>query len=389
MILTPEITQRIYAVKQLFRLATTQSQSNSAASRIASLTLLHDCIERFLLCCITATNESIGEKAEFSNYISILDKHFPKKVIPHRNELIALNKARVQSKHYGNVVDQDSLRRYVVTTNSFLQKSCQVIFSKTLESINYAIHIERVNTKSYVEKAIVEYENGDYEQAIISMRKAFFLVFEQQFDIRHSKDSVVNPLLSPLSLAPPHCQTAGWIMNNVKDPFDYIQIDRSYAESMCIRLGINPSEFENIRDITDDVYQYSNGKWIVREKLRPYDADEIKATCEYVIDTVVNFIWLEQNDIKRKAFQSQQKKAPIYIKRDSKVYGRASTQSRIIFTVPSDALSVTPIYKTPGIDDNDKFYYRVIFFYGLSIQSQYCDGYVLEEDAFEASTNIT
>jgi hypothetical protein len=94
------VIKRLVLSRYLFELARQNVRAEQETGDAATVNLLQDATEIFLVACLDHHNANLKPRAEFSNYLDKLSEtlDWP---MPLRRRLLEINKVRVASKHDG------------------------------------------------------------------------------------------------------------------------------------------------------------------------------------------------------------------------------------------------------------------------------------------------
>src|SRR5450631_3070522 len=95
------IINKLLLTRRLYELGKDNLASSNDLSQSIGVNLLQDAIEVFLLAVSEHTNANISNSTKFEQYIDLINEKIRPKELPFRTRLSALNKLRVNSKHYG------------------------------------------------------------------------------------------------------------------------------------------------------------------------------------------------------------------------------------------------------------------------------------------------
>jgi hypothetical protein len=122
-------------------------------------------------------------------------------------------------------------------------------FAIDLIEISLIVLLVEGEAKSYLNEAKELMSSSNFIEALIAIRKAIFIEFEEKYSIyRWHKIDKKDPLsqLGLMSKAPSHTRDREWIENSVKDPFDYLQIDPKALTLELLEMNISTENFWNL-----------------------------------------------------------------------------------------------------------------------------------------------
>lgn len=337
------------------------------------------------------TNETNNiESKSFDELLGELKKHKIK--IVKSGTIKALNKQRVIAKHYGQLTEPMSVVNYFTVAITFTNTLLQNVVGRTLDEILVTDVLNQGITKELVETAIIHAEKEQFLNALEYLRRAFYLSYENQYSIYNYR-TLVNP---PLSLrlftiggekAPHWTKNKAWILENVKTPLDYIQINHEQLKSDCIEWGVSTASVENFRRLTPKLVQTEHDHWHI-DYTTSYAANELNnENFKFCLELLLDFL------LKKQEFESSHKwpktdniipAPPIYVGKN--IYQNASTESKVEGVVQSNYYyNVLRIVTGFNIDEE----YLYVHLYPIDTQDpngyilnygNHIHGYLLNED---------
>jgi hypothetical protein len=194
--------------------------------------------------------------------------------IPKSSTLRALNRERVNIKHFGQVADPVTVSNFFAAATSAIHAILRRAVGRTLDEIMLHELLKDGAEKSYIRDAIRKLESGDFRGACVDVRKALYIGIEEQYSIEEWIDYVpssthgVGLFLQKNNFkAPFHTRNAAWIQKNVREPLDYIQIDSDRLRMDLLEWGIPPRAFNDLRYLTPRVFRFraDPNAWVVEE----------------------------------------------------------------------------------------------------------------------------
>ncbi len=109
---TPEEAQRLALIRYQLTLALQQAEQPSPRNGLSILGF-QDVLESFLYLAAEHFHAAVTRKMEFDKLIDAVSEKMPDgRPLGYRAQLLALNNARVNLKHYGNLPDQRTVERH-------------------------------------------------------------------------------------------------------------------------------------------------------------------------------------------------------------------------------------------------------------------------------------
>lgn len=185
--------------------------------------------------------------------------------VPKSGTLKTMNKLRVTAKHHGQVMDPLMVQQHLSDSKVVIDAVLKAAVGKALREVFLTELIgKKTVSRPFLNEAVKHLEAGNYFDALIETRKAFFFEFEFDYCIYPFRNKGLHDPWRPALLgilfggrkAPYYTRNAEWIRANVKTPFDYIQIDEDHWRLDAMEWGINTQTLNNIRRLTPDVIQF-------------------------------------------------------------------------------------------------------------------------------------
>jgi hypothetical protein len=291
----PEAFNGLLTAKTLFDSAERFCRSTNEHVTTAGVVMLQDAVELFFLACVlehASDGEDLKlEKAGFPELMAALRARGIK--IPRSGTLIAMNKARVVGKHYGQPCAPSAAAGYLDAARAAVETAVREVFSISISGIFSASLLKDGIGKSYLLAAQEAFDRGDFGTALMQVRQALFVEFES--------DYFVGDYRGPLGTvptrgykAPLHARNQEWALSRA-DPLDLLIIDYERLRFDLLELGISVQEFYNVRNRTPVMVELTSGDWRtgLLDMFTPYVPDREKA--EYCIDRTVSFVYKKQS----------------------------------------------------------------------------------------------
>ncbi|MGZ0008311.1 hypothetical protein [Burkholderia gladioli] len=241
----------------------------------AGLIVLQDAVELAFLALLIekqVDEDRAIENLTFDEMIAQLGKIGLK--VPKSGTLRAMNKLRVTAKHYGQVMEPITVQGHLNAARVALDSVLFSAVGKTFREIFLVEIVGEIASRPYLDAAASALANKNYIQSLIETRKAFFIEFEDNYCIYPYRNYNQNPpftgllglaILSSGHKAPAWTKNSTWISANIKDPFNYIQINHETWRIDAIEWGINTQILNNIQRLTPDAVRLEAfGEWHIR-----------------------------------------------------------------------------------------------------------------------------
>jgi hypothetical protein len=363
--------------RSLYYMAKENVASASGIKLSIASNLLQDSVECFLLALSEHVGADVGLRTEFDKYFEQINLKIAPRKLPFKSRLIALNKLRVNSKHYGLEPARAELEPLLTTTWEFFDEVMRVDFGKEFATISLIDILRDGEAKKFLHDAELAYETQDYAKCLVDCRKALFVTLECHYDAqpflngRHGLG-----LLSFGSRVPYFAQDKKYIEEHVKEPTDYVIYEHNEIEMELMKNGVDSIAYWNVWRLTPKVYR-KNGEtlWVIKHDFRKLDTDGIKDRAEYVLlSTTEMLLAFDQNQSRTRS--ADYRRFYLTLKRDSvPVYSKASKLSTIEQTTAIGIRQLDCDFRVEGLDGSGAFW-KVMHGAG----NTYIYGFIHEED---------
>lgn len=266
--------QTLITARALFEQAERHCGLGDRYLATAGLIVLQDAVELVFLAVLIEKEldeERAIEKFTFDEMISAIGQIGIK--VPKSGTLKAMNKLRVTAKHYGQVMEPLTVQVHLNAAKVAIDAVLNSAVGKPLREVFLAEVVGNTISRPFLDEAVSALADGDYVQALVATRKAFFLEFERDYCIYpYRNTAATEPFAGGLLgifgggwKAHYWTHNSEWIRDKVKTPFDYVQINYETWRIDAIEWGINTQTLNNIRRLTPEAVQLEkNGEWYVR-----------------------------------------------------------------------------------------------------------------------------
>ncbi|WP_144161243.1 hypothetical protein [Paraburkholderia sp. BCC1885] len=268
--------QTLITARALLEQAERQAGLGDRYLATAALIVLQDAVELVFLAVLIEKQldeERAIEKLTFDEMISAIGQLGIK--VPKSGTLKAMNKLRVTAKHYGQVMEPLTVQSHLNAAKVAMDAVLNSAVGKPLREIFLTELIGNTVSRPFLDDAASALADGEYARALIAARKAFFLEFEHEYCIypyrhRSANEPMSGGLIGLAMLgsgwkAHYWTRNAEWIRDNVKTPFDYVQINHETWRIDAMEWGINTQTLNNIRRLTPQVIRLEvDGAWYIR-----------------------------------------------------------------------------------------------------------------------------
>jgi hypothetical protein len=368
----PSTLNTLMVAKSLFGEAKYLVNSGDKHSCTAGLILLQDFVELVVLATLDELDVDEQRNLESKSFDELLGE-LKKRGVPviKSGTIKALNKQRVISKHYGQLAEPASVVNYYNVALSFVDNALQSVLGAKLQEIFLTDILRDGPIKELVKYSIAMAEQKRFLEALIGLRKAFFVAYEFEYCIyafRDREENQTGALWGFLGLGASGGMKAyywtrnkQWIGENVKKPTDYIQINHEQLKTDCMELGVSTVDIENFRRLTPDAVRTENETWHY-EYTTIYAANELdQENFNYCLDLLIDFLLKKQEHDSSRRYPKRDKSIPappIYI--GKRVFDKPSQDSSVISIVQENYYySVEKVVS--GFNADERFLYVHIY----------------------------
>jgi hypothetical protein len=172
-VVTPEEAQRLALIRYQLTLALQQAEQPSPMNGLSVLGF-QDVLESFLYLAAEHLHAQIRRTSDFDKLFDAVSDNMPDgRPLGYRAQLLALNTARVNLKHYGNLPDPRTVERHRLSTLAFLEEETPRAFGIGFEDISLTVFIRDATARRHVEEAERVWRDGDAGQTMAALRMAF------------------------------------------------------------------------------------------------------------------------------------------------------------------------------------------------------------------------
>lgn len=374
------IIKRLTLARYFYDLASDNARSDAEVSSFAAINLLHDAIEIFFLACAEQLNAIVKPNTPFEQYIERINQKISPKELPLRRPLIEINKIRVNSKHHAIAPKADEVRRLILLSREFFDEASAQIFSTEFWSITLVDQLNPGESRDVLGDAEDAYRRGEWIECLMACRKAFFLEFEQAYDISEfiDPDASKKGFFGPYSDAPYHAHNKKYIDDYVNDPFDFIVLDYAKLERDLLVKGIDPTVFWNIRRLSPEIYRYKNQPdWQIKYDFDKFEADDAKERATYVLEHTIQIVLQKHIKARAERVLNRRKSAfAVNLRTDGvSVYRKADRATAPIGTTPIGVTKLMTMHSSPGLKGDGTYWWVGHIQKGLILF-----GYIHEDD---------
>lgn len=373
------IILKLMLTRRLLDLSREHLNSTAELSLAVGVNLLQDSVETFLLAVAEHVNASIQAKTSFEQYIDLINAQITPQTLPFRTRLLALNKLRINSKHWGIAPAQTEVSGLLVTIREFCDEVASSVLGVTFSSVSLIDLLRDGEVKELLRGAERAHADGDYVNCLINCRKALFVRVESEYDIALFENQSHSPLDFTLFgiKAPHYARSRDYISKNVHEPTEYIVFSHSDLDMDLMRKGIDAVTFWNVWRLTPAVYRarQTNAPWILKREFYKFEPDGLRERSEYVLEATVTMLLAA--DRKESAIRyTVPRQYCVKLKRGgAPIYEKATINSAVKTHVPPGITELFVDYRVDGLEGQGSFWHVLHFDEELILS-----GYLPEEE---------
>ena len=325
----------------------------------AGLIFLQDALEIVFLAALRELGADQVKNIESFTFDQLIGELGSNRIkVPKSGTLKALNKQRVIVKHYGQVADPASTLNYLDAANESISAILRQTIGKEINDIFLSDLLpDGHRARSFLHQASRFVDAGQYYEALVETRKAYFTEIEAEYCIYSWKDiSNATPrywmrIGMGGMKAPFHTRNREWISANVQQPSDYIQIDHDRFRMDAVEWGVNTSELHNVSQLTPQAIQLErDGPWHTRAANGFKENLATEQNAKYCLDRMIAITF------RKHLHQSARRWAPFGLPTPPRtvylghpVFSRPDVTSAVVHSV-QEGYTYSTNYQTTGFD---------------------------------------
>ena len=282
------VVKKVELARAFLGLAQAAARSASDFNLYVSTNHMQDATEIFLFAVAEHLGVSLKEKG-FDGYFAQINSKTEKE-LPFRPRLNALNKTRVNAKHYGVQPDRKEVLGFIAVVGEFFEEVSRTLLGVEFATISLVHLISNDKIRLALSAATDAFLQGQYDDVLIETRKAFYHEFESRFDVSSfANQKEYQWWAGWFCSAPAFAQNAAYIEKNVKEPTDFIVLDHSKIDADLSKIGVSHTTFWNVWRLTPAMFlKEDKNEWIVKRDCRVFDEEGICERAEYVLHATID-----------------------------------------------------------------------------------------------------
>jgi len=333
---------------------------------------MQDAVEIFLFAVAEHLGVSLKEKGGFDGYFDQINSKTGKE-LPFRPRLNALNKTRVNSKHYGVQPERKEVQGFLTVAGEFFEEVSRDLLGVEFARISLVHLISNEKIGQALADANEAFIQGRFGDVLIEVRKAFYLEFESKYDISSFVGQKEYQWWKGwFCSAPIHAQNGDYIEKNVKEPTDFIVLDHSKIDAELSNAGLSHTTFWNVWRLTPEIFLPKDStEWVVKHDCRVFDEDGIRERAEYALHATIELCLSAQRNREATLSGSYRFWTIKLRKGEVSLYSKADSQSPSQ-PLPADVEEISAFSWVTGFDG--RIYWSVI------LREPFMSGFVSNDD---------
>ncbi len=330
----------------------------------AGLIFLQDSLEIVFLSCLKELGADQDKSLESFSFDQLMGELGSRGCrIPKSGTLKALNKQRVIVKHYGLLTDAASAATYLDATDIAIAAILKHVIGKGITDVFLSDLLPPEHrVQSFLRLAAEFIEQGKFLEALIEIRKAYFIDVEREYCVYEwrEQESASAHLLRWFSTggrkAPMHVKDPRWIARHVIEPVNYVQIDADQFRLDAIEWGVSTSDMHNISQLTPQAVQLeANGAWHIKIVAGYAENLATAGNAAYCLDRMIYVSYKKHQHEAARRWRRHDLPAPpkpVYL--GSTVFERPQTDSKQLHVI-QDGFKYTVEGLVTGFDPAETF----------------------------------
>lgn len=282
------ILKRLFFIKYLYQLGIRQSRQKTPKDSI-SILMFHDSVELFFQLSTEYLSASSRTNIGFMEYWGVINQKLQGQQLSQKNQMNRLNKARVNLKHHGILLNESDIESFRVNTSDFFSDNCSIVFGINFSEISLIDLIDNSDVKDIFKDAVNYYEQNNIKRALEYFSLTFKVLiydFEQRFQVYRNRLFGIEKFIP---------RSEDGAVRSDLDNVSYAIANIQYKLKYLI-YGINVNDFIKFSLLTPDIYfirtdfrNYKIGKPLpfLEKKVELYSQDQLEFFKDFIIDCAV------------------------------------------------------------------------------------------------------
>lgn len=284
MTLNQIILNRLSFIKYLYQDAVEKSKKPSPKDS-ASILTFHDAIELFLQLSVEFLNANPKTDIKFIAYWDIINQKLSGNQLLHKAPMIRLNKARVNLKHHGQLINKSDIEAFRVNSKNFFEDNTPIVFGIDFSEISLIDLIENDEVKQILKDTQDFFKNRQYKEALERLAIAFYVLISdyEKSKTRYGKSPFLIGESSRFILTPDLTSDYREIAKSLKEIQEIIKM-------LC--LDIDCRKYAKFRLLTPiifrgkEIYDKYSTFW-VSVKERKFNEEQVEFCFDFIIESAL------------------------------------------------------------------------------------------------------
>ncbi|WAC62073.1 hypothetical protein OVA13_11740 [Pseudoxanthomonas sp. SL93] len=330
----------------------------------AGLIILQDALEIIFLALLIELDvdeQKVLDSKSFDELIGELGKTGHRVI--KSGTLKAMNKQRVICKHYGQLAEPITVKTYAEAASVAVEEVVRSVLGKGYQEVFLVDLLHDGEAKSLLIDASRMLDEERWFDALVAVRKSVFVEIEIDYSIHKWIDAS-----DELDLAFWMFTRSGhkahswkrnrvWIEENVRTPFDYIQVDHEKLRLDAMEWGVNTAELQNLFRLTPQVFRPdADSPWQLSYELDFPPNEATASNARYCLDRAISVLLRKQQHHTARRFPRKEVQfdpPPVYL--DAPVYSKARQDSEVVHRI-SEEFVYTVTARVSGFDPGEDYY---------------------------------
>ncbi|MDN6425200.1 MAG: hypothetical protein L0J71_05305 [Bifidobacterium crudilactis] len=249
-----------------------------------SISMTHDAVESMLSLVAEVQRADIKPKADFSAMFDSGSRAVDGGIAGYRSQMLALNSARVSFKHHGNRLDEQTIRRHLANSRTFLEDLAMKGLEVSFDEVSLLLFVRNDRVRALLESAQTSWSAGVADESFQDLSRAFD---ELLCDYEERKSWY--PGKSLFSTKPNLVPSVFDIRDSGKSTekaFEWLEALDGWVRILA--LGINARDYAYFQAHTPGFEKVMNGSYYFFWQSEPDQSDAVFGRClQFVVETAL------------------------------------------------------------------------------------------------------
>jgi len=256
--------------------------------RSASLLLLHDAVELFLLLAAEQLDVKVGKDTSLDALFGTVSAKLEPAGLTRREQLRRLNTARVGLKHHGTHPSRHDLQEFRSVSEAFFSENCDRVFGLPLSEVSLSALVQWAPVRGPLLTSEERHTSGELREAVEQTTLAFGVLLQEvskraaTWTDRRLRHSLPRPGPNDNRST----QALFYVVEELQKSVDHL-----HEEIATLKLGLDPQELTRFRRLTPQM-SWGGDKFFWPPSRSPAD-DDFVFCFGFVLEAALRFqaIW--------------------------------------------------------------------------------------------------